>query len=148
MTTRKIAYGVMPPDHDAACVACRADGLEPYETADDPHQPVLCMDAQPVQLLPETHVPIAATQQHGQRVDDEYERHGTASMFMCAAPWSGLRQATARARRPTVDWAIEVAQVRDTRYVACAKVPLVCDNRNTPTQGAFYEACPPERARA
>ena len=25
---------------------------------------------------------------------------------------------------------------------------LVCDNLNTPTKGAFYEAFPPERARA
>jgi hypothetical protein len=53
-----------------------------------------------------------------------------------------------RAHRTKADWAIEVAQLLDTRYVACAKVPLVCDNLNTHTTGAFYEAFPPERARA
>jgi hypothetical protein len=42
---------------------------------------VLCMDEQPVQLLQETRVPIAATKQHGKRVDYEYERHGTVSIL-------------------------------------------------------------------
>ena len=148
MTKRKLAYWVIPPDQDAECVACRDDVLDTYEKASDPPQPVLCMDEQPVQLLQETRVPIAATTQHGKRVDDEDERNGTASICMFAAPLSGFRQAPARARRTKVDWAIEVAQLLETRYGACAKVTLVCDNLNTPTKGAFYEAFPPERARA
>src|SRR5437763_4838696 len=148
MTKRKIEYWVIPPDQDAEFVACLEDVLETYEKAYDPQQPVLCMDEQPVQLLKETHVPIAATKQHGKRVDYEYERNGTASIFMFAEPLSGFRQATARERRTKVDWAIEAAQLLDTRYVACAKVTLVYDNLNTHTRGAFYTAFPPERARA
>ena len=109
MTKRRIAYWVMPPDQDAEFVACMEDVLETSEKAYDPRQPVLCMDEQPVQLLQETQVPIAATTQHGQRVDYEYERNGTASIFMCAEPLSGFRQATARARRTKADWAVEVA---------------------------------------
>jgi hypothetical protein len=115
MTKRKIESWVLPPDQDAAFVACMEDVLETYEKAYDPPQPVLCMDEQPVQVLKETRVPIAATTQHGKRVDDEYERHGTARIFLCAEPLSGLRQATARERRTKVDWAIEVAQWLDTR---------------------------------
>src|SRR5438132_14217607 len=80
MTKRQIAYWGMPPDQDAACVACRDDVLETSEKAYDPQQPVLGMDEQPVQLLKETRVPIAATTQHGKRVDDEDERNGTASI--------------------------------------------------------------------
>ena len=115
MTKRKSAYGVMPPAHDAECVAWREDVLETYANADDPPHPVLCMDAQPVQLLQETRVPIAAPKQHGTRVDDAYERPGTASIFLCAAPFSGVRHATARARRTKADWASEVAQMLETR---------------------------------
>jgi hypothetical protein len=148
MTKRQIAYWVMPPDQDAECVACMEDVLDTYEKAYDPQHPVLCRDEQPVQWLQETQVPIAATKQHGTRVDAEYERHGTASIFLCADPLSGFRQAPARERRPKVDWAIEVAQLLDTRYVACAKGTLVCDNLTTHTKGAVYEAFPPERARA
>ena len=148
MTKRKIAYWVIPPEQDAECVACMEDVLETYAEADDPRHPVLCMDAQPVQLLKETRVPIAATKQHGKRVDDEDEHHGTASIFMFAEPLSGFRQATARARRTKADWAIEVAQMLDTRYTDGAYVTLVCDNLNTHTKGAFYEAFEPDRARA
>ena len=148
MTKRKIEYWVIPPEQDAEFVANMEQVLETYAEAYDPQQPVLCMDEQPVQLLKETKVPIAATQKHGERVDYEYERNGTASIFMFAEPLSGFRQATARKRRTKVDWATEVAQLLDTRYADCAKVTLVCDNLNTHTKGAFYEVFPPEIARA
>ena len=46
------------------------------------------------------------------------------------------------------DWAIEVAQLLDTRYADRERVTLVLDNLNTHTKGAFYEAFEPERARA
>ena len=115
MTKRKIEYWVIPPEQDAEFVACMEDVLETYAAAYDPKHPVLCMDEQPVQLLKETRVPIAATTQHGTRVDYAYERNGTASIFMFADPPSGFRQATARGRRTTADWAIEVAQMLDTR---------------------------------
>src|SRR5206468_1657437 len=132
-TKRKIEYWVIPPEQDAEFVACMEEVLETYAEAYDPRHPVLCMDEQPVQLLKETRVPIAATKQHGRRVDYEYERHGTASIFMFAEPLSGCRQATARVRRTKADWAIEVAQMLDTRYADCAEVILVCDNLNTHT---------------
>jgi hypothetical protein len=148
MTKRKIAYWVIPPAQDAEFVACMEEVLATYAAAYDPKHPVLCMDEQPIQLLKETRAPIAATKKHGQRIDYEYERNGTASIFMFAEPLSGFRQATARVRRTKADWAIEVARMLDTRYADCEEVILVCDNLNTHTKGAFYEAFEPERARA
>jgi hypothetical protein len=141
-------YGVMPPEQDAECVACMEEVLETYAQASDPKHPVLCMDEQPVQWLKETRGPIAATPKHGRRVDYAYERNGTASIFMFAEPLSGFRQATARLRRTTTDWASEVAQILDTRYADGEDVTLVCDNLHTHTKGAFYEAFEPARARA
>ena len=148
MTKRKIEYWVIPPEQDAEFVACMEDVLDTYAAAYDPQAPVLCMDEQPVQLLKETRVPIAATKQHGQRADDEYARNGTASVFLFAEPLSGFRQATARPQRTKQDWAVEVAQLLDTRYADCAHVTMVLDNLNTHTKGAFYEAFEPARARA
>jgi hypothetical protein len=148
MTKRKIEYWVIPPDQDAEFVADMENVLETYAQAYDQQHPVLCMDEQPVQLLKETKVSIPATKKHPARVDYEYERNGTASIFMFAEPLSGFRQATARAHRTKVDWAIEVAALLDTRYAASPKVTLVCDNLNTHTKGAFYTAFPPEQARA
>lgn len=148
MTKRQIEYWVIPPEQDAEFVGCMEEVLETYATAYDPKFPVLCMDEQPVQLLKETRVAIAATASHGERVDYEYERNGTASIFMFAEPLSGFRQATARERRTKVDWATEVAHLLDTRYADCEKVTIVLDNLNTHTKGAFYETFEPSVARA
>jgi hypothetical protein len=148
MTKRKIEYWVIPPQANAEFVANMEEVLETYEKAYDPAHPVLCMDEQPVQLLKETRVPIKATKEHGERVDYEYERNGTASIFMFAEPLSGYRQATARAQRTKVEWALEVAAMLDTRYADCEVVTLVLDKLNTHTKGAFYEAFDPDKARA
>jgi len=148
MTKRKIEYWVIPPDQDAEFVAAMEDVLEIYAKAYDPHHPVLCMDEQPVQLLKETQVPIPATKTHGELVDYEYERNGTASIFMFSEPLSGYRVATARPHRTKADWALEVAGILDTRYAKHDLVTLVCDNLNTHTKGAFYEVFEPARARA
>jgi len=147
MTRRKIEYWVIPPDADGEFVANMEDVLETYEKAYDPARPVVCMDEQPVQLIGETRVPIPATTEHPKRVDYEYERKGTAGIFLFAEPLSGFRQATARPRRTKHDWAEEVAHLLDTRYAGVACVTLVCDNLNTHTKGAFYEAFPPDQAR-
>jgi len=148
MTKRMIEYWVIPPETNAEFVAHMEEVLETYAKAYDSTHPVLCMDEQPVQLLKETRVPIQATPSHGQRVDYEYERNGTATIFMFAEPLSGYRQATARAHRTKVDWALEVAHLLDTRYADCDVVTLVMDNLNTHTRGAFYEAFEPTTARA
>jgi hypothetical protein len=147
MTKRKIEYWVIPPDTDAEFVAAMEEVLETYEKAYDAECPVVCMDEQPVQLIGETRVPIPATKDHPQRVDYEYERKGTASIFMFAEPLSGFRQATARPQRTKVDWAREVANLLDTRYANTPGITLVCDNLNTHTKGAFYEAFTPDKAR-
>lgn len=122
--------------------------LDTYAQPYDPKYPVLCMDEQPIQLLKETRVPIAATRKHPRRVDYEYERAGTASIFMFCEPLSGWRQVTVRERRTKIDWAREVEELLRTRYASAEKVILVCDNLNTHTKGAFYEAFEPEKARA
>jgi hypothetical protein len=146
MTKRKIEYCVIPPDADGEFVASMEEVLETFEKAYDPECPVVCMDEQPVQLIGETRVAIPAKKEHPERVD--YERRGTASIFMFAEPLSGFRQATARLRRTKNDWAQEVAHLLDTRYAQVERITLVCDNLNSHTKGAFYEAFPPEKARA
>jgi hypothetical protein len=148
MTNRKIEYWVIPPKADAEFVAHMEEVLETYARPYDPERPVLCMDEQPVQLIKEVRKPIAATAKHPRRVDYEYERAGTANIFMFTEPLSGWREATARESKTKVDWAVEMARLLDGRYKKCKIVTLVSDNLNTHTKGAFYEAFPPERARA
>ena len=147
MTKRKIQYWVIPPNADAEFAACMEDVLETYARPYDATFPVVCMDEQPVQLTKDTRKSIAATMDHPRRVDYEYERAGTACIFMFAEPLSGWRKVHARPRRTKVDWALEMEELLRTRYAGVEKVILVCDNLNTHTRGAFYEAFEAEKAR-
>jgi len=147
MTQRKIEYWVIPPEADAEFVAGMEQVLEIYEKPYDPACPVLCMDEQPVQLLKETRTPIPATARHGKRVDYEYERAGTANIFMFTEPLAGWRDVAVRETKTKFDWASEMARLLEGRYADCERVILVCDNLNTHTMGAFYEAFEPARAR-
>ena len=142
MTQRKIQYWVIPPETDAEFVACMEEVLDTYEEPYDAQYPVLCMDEQPVQLHKETRTPIAATKKHPVRVDYEYERCGTASIFMFTEPLAGWREVSVRPQRKKVDWAIEMEALLNGRYKNAKKVILVCDNLNTHAKGAFYEAFP------
>jgi hypothetical protein len=147
MTKRKIQYWVIPPNADAEFAACMEDVLETYAQPYNTAFPVVCMDEQPVQLIKETREPIAATREHPQRVDYQYERAGTACIFMFAEPLSGWRKVSAQPRRTKVDWALEMEELLGSRYADAEKVILVCDNLNTHTRGAFYEAFDAKKAR-
>ena len=148
MTNRKIEYWVIPPEADAEFVAHMEEVLDTYEKPYNPAVPVICMDEQPMQLLKETRLPIPATAEHAKRVDYEYERAGTATIFMFTEPLAGWREVSVRERKTKIDWATEMARLLEGRYAACEKVILVCDNLNTHTKGAFYEVFEPERARS
>jgi len=146
MTNRKIQYWVIPPEADAEFVANMEEVLETYKKPYNPSIPVLCMDEQPVQLIKEVKTPIDATLEHARRVDYEYERAGTANIFMFAEPLAGWREVAVRERETKIDWATEMARLLEGRYASCEKVILVSDNLNTHTKGAFYETFEPERA--
>lgn len=148
MTKRKIQYWVIPPDSDCEFAACMEDVLDTYAMPYDPEIPVVCMDEQPVQLIKEKRMPIPASKSHPRRVDYEYERNGTASIFMFTEPSVGWRDVHARKRRTKIDWAFEIADLVTLRYPYAKKIILMCDNLNTHTKGAFYEAFPPEKARS
>jgi DDE superfamily endonuclease len=138
---------VIPPKANGEFVAAMEAVLDTYARPYDRRFPVLGMDEQPVQLLKETRPPRPATAARPRRVDYEYERAGTASVFLFTEPLLGWREVRVREQRTKVDWAAEVAGLLRTRYAGSEKVILVCDNLNTHTAGAFYEAFPPAEAR-
>ena len=67
---------------------------------------------------------------------------------MFTEPLSGWRHVSVRPHRTKVDWALEMEALLRTRFGQAQQVTLVCDNLNTHTQGAFYEAFRPEQARS
>ena len=138
---------MIPPVHNGEYVARMEDVLEVYERPHDPATPVVCMDEMPVQLLKETRVPIPAEPGHPRRIDYEYERNGTANIFMFGEPLAGWRQTVVTERRTAVDWAIALRDLVDSRYANARVIVLVMDNLNTHTLGSLYEAFPPAEAR-
>jgi hypothetical protein len=148
MTQRKIQYWVIPAKHKAQFAANMENVLAIYMRHYDQLFPVLCMDEQPVQLLEEVNIPIAATKNHARRADYEYKRSGTVSIFMFCEPLAGWRDVSVRERRTKVDWALEMKRLLLGRYAAAKKVTLVCDNLNTHVTGAFYEAFDADEARS
>jgi len=123
------------------------DVLDVYQRPHDPAAPVVCMDEQPVQLVKEVRQPLPATPGRPQRVDYEYERNGTANIFLFTEPLTGWRHVEATQRRTKTDWAFEIRDLLDGRYGGVPKVVLVMDNLNTHHPGSLYEAFPPVEAR-
>jgi hypothetical protein len=138
---------VIPPEADAEFVACMEDVLDVYERPYDPNCPVVNMDEQPVQLVKELRRPLAAEPGQPRRYDHEYERAGTASIFLFTEALGGWRQVSVRPQRTAVDWAQEVAALLEGRHAQAPKVILICDQLNTHTIGSLYKAFPPEKAR-
>jgi len=138
---------VIPPEKDAEFVANMEDVLEVYKRPYDPKHPVVCMDEQPTQLIKETRKKIAAKPGQPERYDYEYERNGTAAIFMFTEPLAGKRIVHVRQRRTAIDWADEIKNLLDNDYAHAEKVTLVCDNLNTHKPASFYKAFPPDEAR-
>ena len=123
------------------------DVVELYEQPYDPTRPVICMDETNKQLVGETRTPIAAGPGRPRRIDYEYERHGTADVFLFTEPLGNWRCVEITESRTRLDWAQQIKNLVDIHYPEATKIRLVMDNLNTHTLGSLYEAFPPEEAR-
>jgi len=123
------------------------DILELYCLPYDPNVPLVCMDEQPRQLIKETRTALAAMPGKPRCVDYEYERNGTANIFMFVEPLGAWRQANVRERKTAVDWAHEIKELLEVHYPQVPLVRLVCDNLNTHKIASLYEAFSPKEAR-
>ena len=148
ITERKLQYWVIPPKQNGEFVAAMENVIETYELPYDPNVPVVMMDEQPVQLFNEVRRPIPATRHHARRVDYEYARAGVANIFMLAQPLGGWRRVAVREYKTKIDWAHEIRILLEQDFPDAQKVLLVCDNLNTHSLGAFYEAFEPGLARS
>ena len=137
---------VIPPTHSGEFMAHMEDILAVYQTPYDPQVPVVCMDEQPVQLIKETRQPLPAAPGQPEKVDYEYERNGTANIFLFTEPLRGTRHVHVTGQRTAVDWATEIRDLLEVRYPDAARVRLVWDNLNTHGIGSLYEAFPPAQA--
>ena len=122
------------------------DILDIYEMPYDPVVPVVCMDEKPYQLLGEVREPLPMRPGDTQKVDSEYMRNGTCSIFVFVEPLGGTRHVSVREHRTAIDWAEEIKYLVDVSYPDCPKIILVMDNLNTHTITSLYKTYPAEEA--
>lgn len=79
----------IPPKASAAFVCAMENVLTVYQRPLDPAYPVVCVDETSKQLVKETRLPLAMKPGQIERYDYEYERNGTANLFMLFAPFLG-----------------------------------------------------------
>jgi hypothetical protein len=137
----------IPPEHNAEFVCAMENVLEVYKRPYDPRRPVICMDEKPKQLVKGTRQPIECRKGQPLRYDFEYERNGTANMFLFVQPLRGWRRVEVTERRTRIDWAHQVKRLVDGDYNKSEKITLVMDNLNTHGPASLYEAFEPSEAR-
>ena len=123
------------------------DVLDVYELPYDPLRPVVCMDEKPYQLLGEARESWAMRPGDNRKVDSEYVRHGTCSIFAFVEPLGGKHHVSVREHRTAVDWAEEIKYLVDVLYSDVDKIILVMDNLNTHKPASLYKRFKPEEAR-
>jgi hypothetical protein len=138
----------LPEGPSAEFVAAMEDVLEVYHRPYDPQRPVVCMDECSKQLIGEVRTPLPPKPGQIAKYDSEYERRGTANVFMAVEPLGGKRKLRVTERRTRVDWAQFIRYLLMTVYPEAAIIVLVMDNLNTHSIASLYEAFEPKLARA
>lgn len=123
------------------------DVLDVYEMPYNPSVPVVCMDEKPYQLLGEARESWAMRPGDNKKIDSEYIRNGTCSIFAFIEPLGGKHHVSVREHRTAVDWAEEIKYLVDEMYPDAEKIILVMDNLNTHKPSSLYKKYKPEEAR-
>jgi hypothetical protein len=123
------------------------DVLAVYMRPHDPDQVLVCLDESSKQLIAETRVPISMRPGSVARVDYEYERNGTANLFMLFAPLEGWRHVKVTDRHTAIDYAHVLKDLADIHFANKRLIVLVEDNLNIHSKASLYEAFPAGEAR-
>jgi hypothetical protein len=90
--------------------------LAVYTRPRDPDRPLVCVDETSKQLIAETRVPIPMKPGRPARLDYEYERNGTANLFMMFGPLEGWRHVKVTDRHTAVDYAHVLKDLADLHF--------------------------------
>lgn len=123
------------------------DVLDVYELPYNPARPVVCMDEKPYQLLGDAREPLPMRPGSDRKIDSEYVRNGTCSIFAFVEPLGGTHHVSVHEHRTAIDWATEIKYLSDEMFPDAEKIILVMDNLNTHKAASLYKAFPPTEAR-
>lgn len=138
---------MLPKEANADYVCAMEDVLEVYTRPCDPNRPVICLDEASKQLVADVTPPLPMEPGQAARQDYEYERCGTANLFMVFEPLAGHRHVKVTDQRTSADLAVVLRELADVLYADATKIVLVMDNLNTHKLAVLYQVYPPEEAR-
>jgi hypothetical protein len=137
---------VIPPEASAEFVFAMEQTLDLYQQAYNPQEPLVCFDETSKQLIAETRMPLPMQPGEPLRYDTEYERRGTANLFMFFEPLANWRHVEVTDRRTMIDFASCMKALVDDFYPEVDVIHVVLDNLNTHKLASLYEAFSPEEA--
>jgi hypothetical protein len=120
--------------------------LDTYTAPPAPGVPLVCFDEAGKELQADVRPPQLMTAHHPRRDDPEYQRHGSANLFLTVAPHLGWRRVTVTERRTTSDFAHAMRTLVDEDFPGAERIIVVLDNLNTHHLGALYGTFPPAEA--
>lgn len=123
------------------------DVLDLYAESYQEALPVVCVDERPVQLLGDLVEFLPMKSGQAKRYDYEYERKGTANLFILCQPLAGWREVKVTSQRKKVDFAELLRDLVDKHFPQAERIRVVLDNLNTHNPSALYEAFSPTEAR-
>ena len=135
------------PKAGARFVAKMEDVLDVYQRAYDPRYPQVCLDEKSKELHADVHDPLLPQPGAVARQDYEYERQGTANLFIVSEPLRGWRRVEVTTRRTGKEMAEQLRRLVDEAYPAAEKIILVTDNLNTHGVWVLYEQFAPAEAK-
>ncbi len=115
------------------------DILDLYNEPFDPNRPLIGVDEKPKQLIADSRKSIPMKPGTSEKYDYEYERKGTANIFMAVEFKAGKRTTRVTSRRTMKDFAKFIKHLVDKVYPEAEKLILVVDNLNTHKDKSFYE---------
>lgn len=96
-------YWCIPNVGDPEFIAAMEHVLDVYEMPYNPSVPIVCMNEKPYQLLGEARESWAMRPGDNKKVDSEYVRNGTCSIFALIEPLGGKHHVSVREHRTAVD---------------------------------------------
>jgi hypothetical protein len=121
--------------------------LDLYSQSEDPNYPLVCFDEASKQLIQETRLPQPAQPAQVAREDYQYERNGTANLFMFFAPLMGWRHVAVTEQRTQIDFAHQMKWLVDVGFPNAVQIRIVQDNLNTHVKASLYKTFEASEAR-
>ncbi len=122
------------------------DVLEFYAEPQGPARPVVCFDEASKEHRGNVTEPTPPAPGSPAKQDYEYNRHGTANLFVIDEPLPGRQHIAVMDRRTVPDFAARMKHLCDEMYPDATTIRVVQDNLNMHAIGSLFATYPQDMA--